>query len=132
MSGRSFVGPALNRNEEWITINIDYTRDVFQAAIPVRKWRPFLRPIGKHFVPEVRRIWDHNAKAVKLITPFLKQKALDEKKEGYEKPVDATEWFRDNLPKGKKDDLYLIVLQILRLGAASIHTTKPDDHQCSL
>lgn len=123
MSGRSFVGPTLNRNEDWINISVNYTRDAFQGAAYLRTWKPILRPIAKYFIPEIWRIWGHNAKTKEFISPILKQRAIAERQEGYQKPVDALQWVRDSLPEGKKDDIYFAVLSTLALGAASIHTT---------
>jgi hypothetical protein len=123
MSGRSFVGPTLSRDEDWIKISVNYTRDAFQGGANLRTWKPILRPIVKYFIPEIQRIWGHNAKAMKLIGPIIKQRAIAERQEGYQKPVDALQWIRDSLPEGGKDDVYFAVLSSLALGAASIHTT---------
>jgi hypothetical protein len=123
MSGRSFVGPTLARDEEWIALNVTYTRDAFQAASKIREWRPILRPLAKYFIPEIARIWENHAKATKILEPILKEKAISEKQEYYEKPIDALQWFREALAGGKKDDFRFTTILTLALGAASIHTT---------
>jgi len=123
ISGKAFVGATLNRNEDWITINVNFTRDVFGGAAAIRAWNPLLRPIGKYFVPEIRRIWVHNSKAVEYIGAIIKQRVKEEEADGYEKPNDAIEWVRDYLPTNRKNDIRLAALTSLALGATSVHTT---------
>jgi hypothetical protein len=98
-----------------------YTRDVVQAALALRKWRPFLRPIVKYFIPQVKRVWADNTQATNMLQPIVKQRMLDEKFEGYEKPIDAIEWIRDLLPKAEKQDYTYIAILQLSTGAASIY-----------
>lgn len=79
--------------------------------------------MGKHFVPEIRRVWEHNARARELVTPIIKQREREEKLEGYEKPNDAIEWVRDVLPEADKKDYVYHGIAQLAIGAVSIHTT---------
>lgn len=123
VSGMSFVGPSLNRNEEWISISVNYTRNLFQGAAKLRTWSLILRPLVKYFVPEIRRVWGYNRKAINLLAPIIQQKVKDREQEGYQKPFDSLEWFRDALPDTKMNDIREISLLSLALGAVSIHTT---------
>jgi ent-kaurene oxidase len=68
-------------------------------------------------------MWAVNKKATQLLRPIVKQRELDEKVEGYEKPMDSIEWTRDLLPKAEKKDYLKIAIFQLGIGAASIHTT---------
>jgi len=99
-----------------------YTRDVVQAALALRKWRPFLRPIVKYFIPQVKRVWAGNTQATNMLRTIVKQRMLDEKFEGYEKPIDTIEWIRDLLPKAEKQDYTYIAILQLSTGAASIYS----------
>jgi hypothetical protein len=123
IAGRVFVGPTLNRNETWLNISVTYTRDAFAAASSIRTWRPSLRWIAKYFIPEIRRMHAHNASAIAFIGEILRQRAIDEQDDGYERPVDALQWVRDGLPEKKKEDVRYQALVSLALGAAAINTT---------
>jgi hypothetical protein len=89
----------------------------------MREWHPFLRPVAKYFVPEVRRMWGYNIKATEFVTPIIKQREREEKLEGYEQPNDTLQWIRDVLPEGEKKDYFYQGVAQLAFGAASIHTT---------
>jgi cytochrome P450 len=123
ISGRVFVGPDLNRDEDWLKMSTTFARDVFAAGTSIRTWRPSLRWIGKYFVPEIRRIHAHNARAIAFIGKILKQRAYEEQDEGYEKPVDAIEWVRDAIPEKQKEDIRFQALLAMSLVAAAINTT---------
>ncbi|PMD50324.1 uncharacterized protein K444DRAFT_265639 [Hyaloscypha bicolor E] len=73
-SGRTFSGETLCRNEEWLQLNCDYTRDGFQAAFKLRKWRPFLRPVVEYFIPQVQRVCAVNRKALLPLRPIIMQR----------------------------------------------------------
>lgn len=66
---------------------------------------------------------DHNAKATAFIGEIMKQRACEEKAEGYKKPNDALQWVRDALPETKRGDMRLQATVALALGAAAINTT---------
>ena len=123
VSGRVFVGPDLNRDEDWIKMSTTYTRDVFEAASSIRTWRPSFRWIAKYFIPEIRRMHSHNARATAFVQKILHQRAYEEQDEGYEKPVDALQWVRDVLPEKQKEDMRFQALLAMALVAAAINTT---------
>ncbi|KAH7357234.1 cytochrome P450 [Rhexocercosporidium sp. MPI-PUGE-AT-0058] len=60
--GRMSVGPSLNRNEEWIDISSEWTRNVFLSAVKLKMLPAFLRPIGSSFIPEIRKCRHQNDK----------------------------------------------------------------------
>jgi hypothetical protein len=82
ISGRSFLGEDLCRNETWIDISTKYTRNAF------RQYPPALRFLAKYFVPEIRQIWKQNSEAERLVSPILEKRARGEQLESYEKPND--------------------------------------------
>jgi len=104
-------------------ISSQYTRDGFVAALKMNVRHPALRPIAKYFIPEVRRIWAHNATAFKFLAPIIMQRMKDENTKGYVKLDDTVEWLRDILSNGEKEDYEFQAISQLRIRAASIDTT---------
>lgn len=102
---------------------MQYTKDAFQAALEIRKYPNLLRPFVKYFIPEVRQLWKHNAKAAEYLTPLIKERNEAEKQPFYEKPMDTLEWVRDQLPEWEKKDYKYQGIMQLGIGAAAIHTT---------
>lgn len=106
VAGLVLVGPSLNRNEDWIDLSCNYTRDLFAGAARIRNWRPAFRWFGKYFLPEIKRIRDHNAKASKYITEILEQRGREGEFKGFTKPNDAITWIQENLPENAKKDYH--------------------------
>lgn len=123
VTGRIFVGPQMNRNEEWIQTSTTFTRDAFAGATELKTWSWWLRPFCRFFIPEFIRIRKHNEVARKFIDPIVRKRSREEKLEGYTKPDDSIEWVRDSLSANAKNDLAYQANFQLVIGAASIHTT---------
>jgi cytochrome P450 len=68
-------------------------------------------------------MYAHNANASALIGKILRQRAIDEKDESYEKPHDALQGVQDAIPEKKKKDIQLHTDTSLGLLAAAINTT---------
>jgi cytochrome P450 len=113
----------MSRDNTWLKISVTYTRDAFAAATRVRTWKSSIRWIVKYFLPEIRRMSAHNAKASSLIGKILQQRAIDEKDASYEKPRDALQGVQDALPEKKRGDIQMHTDMSLGLIAAAIHTT---------
>ncbi|KAF8863211.1 cytochrome P450 [Acephala macrosclerotiorum] len=102
VSGRAFLGTTL------------HPKDAFQAALEIRKYLNWPRPLAKYFIPETRRLWKHNARAAEYLTLLIKERNEAEKQPSYEKPMDTLEWIRDQLPEWeKKDYKYQGIIQLL-------------------
>jgi cytochrome P450 len=71
LSGRLFVGLPLSREEEWIDVSVNYTRDVVIArdAITRKSWiiRRFVAP----FLPEVKSVKAYGDRGAKLLEPLI-------------------------------------------------------------
>jgi cytochrome P450 len=127
VSGRIFVGPALNRNEEWMNACINFTLDLFNAGRALRSKSYFGKALAIKFgtIPEVKRVFDHHEVAHRIILPILQKRAeLKAKDQNAELPNDMITWIMekessngDPLPFGKQAELQLIA------SLAAIHTT---------
>ncbi|KAH6721744.1 cytochrome P450 [Leptodontidium sp. MPI-SDFR-AT-0119] len=122
ISGRMSVGPSLNRNEEWIDISSEWTRNVFLSAVKLKMLPAFLRPIGSYFIPEIKKCRHQNIRARELLQPIIQKREQEELLPGYEKPNDAIEWLRDVVPDEDRKNYTFFGIGQLAIGALSIHT----------
>jgi cytochrome P450 len=127
VSGRIFVGPALNRNEEWMNACIDFTLDLFNAGRALRRKSYFGKALAIKLgtIPEVKRVFDHHEVAHRIILPIIHERArLQANGVGAEVPNDMISWVMEEkssnghpLPFRKQAELQLIA------SLAAIHTT---------
>lgn len=90
-SGRIFVGPELCLSEDYLDAAIKYTIEVIGAANAVAQVKPWLRPFKAFRLPEVQRLHERRAKAVKFMQPVVESRANMN-----EKPDDLLQWLIDN------------------------------------
>jgi hypothetical protein len=88
MSGRTFVGLPLSREEDWLDVSINFTRDAVAAANAARKWNYLVRPFVAPFLKEIRRIKGYKARGGELLAPYMEQKLLDVVNDEPKKSVD--------------------------------------------
>lgn len=127
-SARIFVGPSLNRNEEWLTISEKFATDVMLGAEKLKAWRPILRPIARYLIPEIRRIQVDHEEAYRLLRPILQERvdvefdaSIDHKRHN-----DMLEWIRKRAAKQNDSSVDFreqAKIQLLTATAA-IHTTR--------
>ena len=96
---------------------------MFIAATKLRSFHPWLRPIVQYFIPEVRNIWQCNARARDLVVPILRQREIQGKLGDYKKPNDAIEWLRDAVQGPDTNDPHFHGITQLLLAASSVNTT---------
>ncbi|KAI1205902.1 ent-kaurene oxidase [Annulohypoxylon truncatum] len=123
LSGRVFVGPALNRVEEWMDVSINFAVTAFIAVIKLQFFPPWMRPVAQYLVSELRTIDRDLEKAQAMLTPIIEERIRDSETPGYEEPDDFVQWLLDALPDDQKRDFYIQGKVQLLLSAASIHTT---------
>ncbi|KAI1470017.1 ent-kaurene oxidase [Daldinia caldariorum] len=123
LSGRVFVGPRLNRTEEWMNVSINFAIIAFIAVTKLQFFPPWMRPIAQYLVSELRTIRRDLEKAQAMLTPIIEERIRDAETPGYDKPDDFVQWLQDALPEEQKTDFYIQGKIQLLLGAASIHTT---------
>ncbi|KAI1135209.1 ent-kaurene oxidase [Hypoxylon sp. FL0543] len=123
LSGRVFVGSALNRVEEWMDVSINFAVTAFLAVIKLQFFPPWMRPAAQYLVSELCTIRRDLEKAQSMLTPIIEERIRDGETPGYEKPDDFAQWLLDALPEDQKGDYYIQGKLQLLLSAASIHTT---------
>ncbi|KAF9772115.1 hypothetical protein IL306_010199 [Fusarium sp. DS 682] len=71
LSGRSFVGLPLCRDEGWLQASIGYTVDCISIGDQLHAWNPVLRPIIGPFLPSVRSVRRYLRSAADLMAPLI-------------------------------------------------------------
>ncbi|RYP56062.1 hypothetical protein DL769_009988 [Monosporascus sp. CRB-8-3] len=123
LSGCSFAGSTLSRNEEWMDTSVNYATTVFIAAIKLQFFPKWVRPVAQYFIPDFYAIPRMVAKAQAMLTPIIEERLRDSEVPGHEKPDDFIQWLLDALPDDQKRSFGLQAHLQLILAAASIHTT---------
>lgn len=127
-SARIFVGPSLNRNQEWLDLSEKFATDVMIGGEKLKGWRPILRPIAQYLIPEVRRIQTDHEEAYQMLRPVLeaRERAEAELRDEHKKPNDMLEWVRTRATKNNDKSVdYREQANIQLLTAtAAIHTTR--------
>jgi cytochrome P450 len=93
--------------------------NVFEAAVELRSYRPWLRPLVHWFLPTCRLARAQVAEARSIIGPVLEQRRAEKSATRDQQYDDALEWFEQS-SKGAKYDP--VAAQLL-LSMAAIHTT---------
>ncbi|KAF4982027.1 hypothetical protein FZEAL_2277 [Fusarium zealandicum] len=124
LSGRAFVGPSINRNEQWMDTTINFAVHVFTACVKLQMFPEWARPVGQYMVSELRQIRKDIKIAKEMLKPILEERLRDrELASGEDAPDDMISWLIEALPEDEKDDLTTHAELQLILAAASIHTT---------
>ncbi|KAJ1328953.1 ent-kaurene oxidase [Microdochium nivale] len=124
VSGHIFLGPELNRHEEYLHASINFTVDLVKAASQIRAWSPWLRPIGRYFVPGINTVNDHRRRAKEFLVPIIEERRVRRAVQGgSEEPDDMLQWMLAKAENfGTPDAGHLAETQ-LTLSMAAIHTT---------
>ncbi|KAI1753362.1 cytochrome P450 [Xylaria castorea] len=125
LSGRAFVGSALSRSEEWMSVSINFAVTAFIAVTKLQFFPPWMRPVAQYLVSELRTIRKDLAKAQAMLEPLIEERltASAEDMSGSEKPDDFIQWLSDALPDEEKRNYFIQAKMQLLLSASSIHTT---------
>ncbi|TLS25746.1 hypothetical protein PpBr36_07524 [Pyricularia pennisetigena] len=124
MAGRIFVGPEINRLEDWVETNINFVVHVFMSVAKLQFMPQFLRPIGQYLVPDVRRTAADLDKAGSLLKPIIDQRMRDKENfPGYEAPADMISWLLESLSDNDRTDIAVHAQLQLMLAMASGHGT---------
>jgi cytochrome P450 len=121
ISGNIFLGPELCRREEWVNSSITYTVDLFTAIGKLKQWKPWTRPIGQYFIPELKSVHEHRKKAREFLAPIIKERR-ELMKMGEQLPDDMLQWMLNKSAEYNLNDEDMSEIQ-LNLSLASIHTT---------
>lgn len=120
LTGRAFVGPELNRNEQWISSSIQTTVDTFSAAFSLWDYHWAVRPLIAFFSPQVRNIHTQQKKTAELLRPVITKRMREMQSPDFKPPVDLMQFFLQNLPN--HDVFYQSQLHSA-VNVAAIHTT---------
>ncbi|UQC84486.1 cytochrome P450 [Colletotrichum lupini] len=124
ISGRAFVGPDVNRQEQWMDISINFAIHVFVAVVKMQLFPEWARPIAQYGVSELRQIRKDVDKATAMLKPIIDERLRDLEMPSFEKsPDDLIQWLVEALPEDEKRDVRSQAHLQLILAAASIHTT---------
>ncbi|KAI1845355.1 hypothetical protein JX266_008450 [Neoarthrinium moseri] len=121
ISGNIFLGPDLCQSDDWINPAINYTVNVIGSMNKLKEWKPWLRPIGQHFITEIRTFNEQKKKARTWLAPVIAaRRQLME--DGEELPDDVLQWMMNKGADFNISDDELSLVQ-LNLSLAAIHTT---------
>ncbi|KAF5505675.1 Cytochrome P450 monooxygenase ATR2 [Colletotrichum siamense] len=122
ISGRIFIGPELCHKKEYLEASTMFVIDLFTTAAKVKRWPKFLRFIGKHYIPEIKKLAEHRRRAAQVLVPVIEErKRLNT--EGTEAPEDMLQWFIAKSSKFSMDSNEQLAETQLSLSVVAIHTT---------
>lgn len=124
LSGRAFVGPDINRQEQWMDTSINFAIHVFMAGAKLQFFPEWARPFAQYFVSDLGKIRRDIKNAKDLIRPVLEERIGNlDSTSCEEAPNDMMQWLIDALPDKEKTDVQTQAELQLVTAAASIHTT---------
>lgn len=118
VSSRMFGGPKLSQNREWIQASLLFAHDGFNAAQKLKAWPRFLKPIGQHFIPEIRSIKNTYQVAERALVPLLDEREVD----ANTKTHDLLTWMYDQA-QGTEKNKKFIAGTLLKVSFAAYHTS---------
>lgn len=120
LSGRVFVGPELNRNEEFLNCTIGYTIDSYVTSIKLRPYSFVSRFLVRLFMAEYWAVQRQLATMIKLLRPLVERRM---QREPSPNVVNMTDWNMKNSPKQEQANVTYQAHQQLQVSFAAIHTT---------
>ncbi|KAH0422023.1 hypothetical protein CcaCcLH18_13060 [Colletotrichum camelliae] len=122
ISGRIFIGPELCHKKEYLEASTMFVIDLFTAAAKIKRWPKSLRFIGKHYIPEIKKLAEHRRRAAQVLVPVIEErKRLNT--EVSETPEDMLQWFIAKSSKFGMDSNEQLAETQLSLSVVAIHTT---------
>ncbi|KAM5541327.1 hypothetical protein V8D89_004881 [Ganoderma adspersum] len=121
-SNRAFVGLPLCRNEEYLTLAIDFAVDFLKDSVAVCLVPDFMKPIVALFISRVKRT---SNRVMAHLQPIFEERVrtLAESSEGLDdKPNDVLQFIIEGaISKG--ESAFVITQRMLMVNFASIHTS---------
>ena len=93
LSGRSFVGLPLSRDEAWIEATVNYTGDVSRAWLILRFIPRSIRLIVAPFLPQVRSLLKQKSTNVEKLAPLLASKRNGSRSDKANPGGEMIDWF---------------------------------------
>ncbi|KAG0636839.1 cytochrome P450 [Tuber brumale] len=127
ISGRAFIGLPLCRNEDWLTLSISFTTDVFQEINKLTPVPKILRPFFAYIWNSAGSVNSHKRKAQSLLAPVFQRRFEEEalaEKNGTvrQNHRDLLQWLTTRVAPNHKNVNVFSGLQLM-IGLASVHTT---------
>ena len=116
------MGHEAARDEDWITVSIEYTKDMMIAAFFLRICPHWLHPIVAPLIPARRRIQEELRVAEKLVSSYTHNYDAANR-EGTHSEGALLEWMLDNAGSDKERSAARMAARQCVLTLASIHTT---------
>ncbi|KAH9825743.1 Cytochrome-P450 monooxygenase [Teratosphaeria destructans] len=118
-ANRTFVGPTLCRNEEYLQLSLTYAVEVFGGADKLRSWPEVLKPIVAKLMTNIGK---RQQVARRHLLPYIKER-IASGGVGKIQAADALQWCLDAAPSIEERDPERLVYRLLHLNVASVHTT---------
>lgn len=113
-----FGGTELSENAQWVNASIAFAVDGFHGAQKIKRFPHFLRPLAKHFIPEIRSIAAHYREAEKAAIPILKRR-----QETGEEALDLLYWMSDQA-KGSEKDMKFLAGILLKVKTCTLRSCR--------
>ncbi|KAK5995867.1 Cytochrome P450 monooxygenase ATR2 [Cladobotryum mycophilum] len=131
MGGLAFVGPNINRREEWMDVSINFAIHLFMALIKLQCFPEWARPVGQYLVSDLRKMRNDIKIAKKMLQPIIEERIQDMECASFQQPPnDLMQWLIESLPQEEKADIQTHAELQLIMAAASIHTTNSLLFEC--
>lgn len=124
VSGRMFVGKELSRQEEWVSISMQWSIDVFALLRRTQRYPAWIQDYITPFLSQTKRVLQQRKRAKAFLGPAFEEQ-LDAKRNGLPPPGNeeslATWMMKYLVPKHMRVES--MVRHQLGISWASIHTT---------
>ncbi|KAH8091762.1 cytochrome P450 [Cristinia sonorae] len=123
-SNRIFVGLPTCRHPDYIKLNIDFAASVVISATILRFFPILVRPLVAKILSNVQGIINRGEQFLGAMVSKRLQMHYEYGKDWPDKPNDLVSWLIDEVvDSGQRPEMHDIVLRVLTLNFASIHTT---------
>ena len=124
ISGRLFVGPELCRNEDYLRLAIEYTMQLINAQLDIKKLRPIFRPWTAPRLESVRKLHQAEKDAHAFLAPIIKSRQDAKKNDpDWQAPDDMLSWTMKRQEATGDSSIERTARMQLGLIFAAIHTT---------
>lgn len=129
---RTVVGSELCRERDWIHSVIEYSQNVFMAAVYLKLGPRLLRPLISILMPQTYRIYQHRRRIHQLAAPLVKQ-ALQRKeaKSVHHKLKTSVDWLVELSPECEAT-CEMITHRLTGISLGATHTTSAHIMNCIL
>ncbi|KAI0033518.1 cytochrome P450 [Vararia minispora EC-137] len=120
VSNRVFIGLPLCRDEDYMSLNIQFTTDVAVGSMVLRQFPEFLKPLVCHVLTNVPR---QTRRAVGHLGPLIRERQrviAESREERADKPKDLLQWL---IEAGEETSDELLSKRVLAMNFAAIHTS---------